>query len=221
MPIQFKCTACRKPVQVSSKLMGSSVPCPLCHEIITVPSIQAQPPVSPPIHSAAPPQQDPTPPAARTGPEVLFSGCSSQLTNVGAFACTSIFALLGAAVALTNDSFPAALIVLGAGGLIICLAYLNVKSRHYTITTDRIEMETGIVSKQIDTMDLFRAKDLRYYAGVFDRLYGLGNIAIASSDSSHPVLHVRGIPDARRLYDRLKEEVHRADRKRGVVYVES
>ena len=98
---------------------------------------------------------------------------------------------------------------------------MNVKFIVYRVTTERIETEKGWISKKIDNVDLFRVKDVRLQIGIFDRLIGIGDVGILSSDMTDPSISLRGLHDPRPLYDRLKKETVRADRRRGVVHMDS
>jgi len=91
----------------------------------------------------------------------------------------------------------------------------------YLVTTDRIEIEKGWISKKVDNLDLFRIKDVRFRQSIMDRLLQIGNIVIISTDASSPTLEINGIHKSRELYDKLKEASITADRRRGVVHLES
>ena len=113
------------------------------------------------------------------------------------------------------------IVIVATFGPIVLSAYLHVRFTIYRVTSERIEIETGWISRRINHVDLFRVKDIRLRVGIIDRIYGIGNIDVLSSDVSDPAICIRGIPYPRPLYDRLKKEVVLADRRRGVVHIES
>lgn len=111
--------------------------------------------------------------------------------------------------------------IVGFAGLIAIACYIDVRFTTYKVTTERIELERGWISKRVDNLDLFRAKDIRLSIGILDRVLGIGNVIVVSRDSTDSVLALKGLHDPRPLYDRLKKEFVRADRRRGVVHIES
>ena len=93
--------------------------------------------------------------------------------------------------------------------------YLNTKFYKIEVTSERIRITTGILSKRMDELELYRVKDTRVEEPFFLRLFGLGNIVIATSDQSHPALTLEAIPETRALREDLRGCVEKLrDRKR-------
>lgn len=177
-------------------------------------------------------RQDPSPAGALSGNRLsdsppperpLFSGSVSQMTHVGSYALLVCLFLVGLVGPLFGMPFLAGLGIILLSCLLCVACYIDARYTKYHITTERIEVEKGWVSKRIDNLDLFRLKDVRLQIGVIDRLLGIGNVLVISTDKSSPVLALKGLDGfaARRLYEDLKKEAVRADRRRGVVHVET
>ncbi len=94
--------------------------------------------------------------------------------------------------------------------------YLKTRTERYRITTRRIERQTGILSHQVEAMELWRVRDVSYRATLWDRMLGLGRILIASQDTTTPQLEIRGLPDSRKLFEKLLDAVE-TSRRRGRV----
>jgi uncharacterized membrane protein YdbT with pleckstrin-like domain len=93
--------------------------------------------------------------------------------------------------------------------------YLNTKFHKIVVTNERIRFTTGILSKRMEELELYRVKDTRLDEPLFLRLFGLGNIILATSDTTDPTLVIPGIPDARTLRENLRGCVEKMrDRKR-------
>ena len=103
----------------------------------------------------------------------------------------------------------------------IAIKTLALKCRKYTITSDRIQYESGILSRSHDNLDLFRITDLTMRRSLLDRLLGIGSIKVISSDKSHPNFIIYKVSQPKETYDLLKKESLHADRRRGVVHLES
>jgi uncharacterized membrane protein YdbT with pleckstrin-like domain len=94
------------------------------------------------------------------------------------------------------------------------------RSVTYTITRDRIEYEYGVFSKTIQHLETWRINDIAFRQGFFGRMFGYGAVHIASSDQSDPALTIGPIAQARAIYDTLKVEQARADKRARVLHME-
>jgi len=92
----------------------------------------------------------------------------------------------------------------GAGLLILAALYLKVKTKNYRITSMSIECGEGILHRRYNSLENWRIKDLQLNQGLFDRLFGTGKLTIVSADKLSPVMFLKGLPDAKNLYDNLK-----------------
>jgi hypothetical protein len=78
----------------------------------------------------------------------------------------------------------------------------------FTVSTRRIEFERGIVSKDVDSLELWRVLDVRYHQTLLDRVFNNGKIVLVSTDRSHPEFVLHGLPNHRALFERLRDSVH-------------
>jgi membrane protein YdbS with pleckstrin-like domain len=110
-------------------------------------------------------------------------------------------------------------IVLG----IICFVIpsLLIRSTRYRITNYRIDLERGIFSKRIDTLELWHVNDVSFRQSFFDRIFGVGDITIMSDDRTTPQLKLDGVPNPRPLFDTLKQRVIAVKRQRGVIKMDT
>lgn len=89
-------------------------------------------------------------------------------------------------------------------GLFMLLGvFITVKSTRYKLTTQRFFVQTGLISKRIEELELFRVKDVSMKQGIIQRLLGVGSVTILSTDDSTPVVHVTGISKP----EKVKEEI--------------
>ncbi len=98
--------------------------------------------------------------------------------------------------------------------------YLVFKNRRFVVTTDRIESYRGLFSRSMDNIDMWRVNDLRFHQSFSQRLVGVGVVFVESTDATDPTLVIGPVPKAKDLYQRLREAVLEADRRRGVVHIE-
>jgi len=104
---------------------------------------------------------------------------------------------------------PLVIAVAGPVPLLIGIAYswLVRLSAEYRLYPDSLEIETGLVSRNIDNLQLFRVRDLGLRQSLLGRLLGVGDVEVTSTDQSTPHLVIHGVAGPRALYDALREGV--------------
>ncbi len=76
----------------------------------------------------------------------------------------------------------------------------------YRITNERIRVQTGLVGRDFEDLELIRIQDLDRNQGIGERMLGIGDLVIRSADPSHPELVLRNVKDP----DQVHEIVRRA-----------
>lgn len=115
---------------------------------------------------------------------------------------------------------PSALaVVLAVLTLGLALPFLWYRSRqvHYRVTTQRIIIEHGILSKRLDQVDTYRINDFVVERPFGQRLVGTGNISLTSIDRNTPEMRMVGLKtDVLSLYEKLREAAQDEKMRRGV-----
>ena len=94
-------------------------------------------------------------------------------------------------------------------------------SKLYRVTTRRIVVETGVLSKRLEQIDLYRIADYTVDRPFGQRILGTGNLLLKTFDKSTPELHVREIKtDVVALYEKLREATEAEKTRRGVRMVD-
>jgi membrane protein YdbS with pleckstrin-like domain len=115
----------------------------------------------------------------------------------------------------------AGVLSLAVVGLIwIAVLELRRKGLHYKITDRTIDYETGVLSKRVETLQLWRVKDIDFRQSVMGRMLGVADIFIFTSDKTDPELVLRGLTASREVFDRLKDAAELARQQRVVGIVE-
>ncbi len=167
--------------------------------------------------------------AAPTDEEVVYFDGRPVLR--GELGMTVAMIVVGIALLLTpilirvfNGAFPSTIVTVICVTLGIALPFsplIFTRTIRYRITSYRIDYEHGIVNKNIDTLELWHVDDISYRQSLVDRLLNVGNIIIVSNDRSTPRLELNGLPNARPIFDSLKDRVIAVKRQRGVVKFDS
>jgi uncharacterized membrane protein YdbT with pleckstrin-like domain len=162
--------------------------------------------------------QSPNPAQARTaGPqdEVLYQGVAKNSVLIPDYVKWVLVSVAGgtAAVFLAKIEFFSTwplwvLGLLGLPGLLV--VYLRHVTTKFKITLRRVETEHGIISKQVNSLELWRVLDVKYSQSLFDRMTGNGRVQLESTDKSDPVLVLHGLPEHRKVFEQLREAVQSA-----------
>jgi membrane protein YdbS with pleckstrin-like domain len=160
---------------------------------------------------------------------VYFSG-SPMLR--GELMFTTFWILVGIAVAVapflvryfrpqTYIPWWVYLIALAVGAIVVLIPVLTMKRTRYRISNYRIDREIGLLSKRIETMELWHVEDIQFFQSLGDRLLGVGTITVLSHDDTTPRLELKSLPKPRPLFDQLKNRVIAVKRQRGVIKLDA
>jgi uncharacterized membrane protein YdbT with pleckstrin-like domain len=86
-------------------------------------------------------------------------------------------------------------------------SYILRLSDCYRLMDDRIEVESGILTKKIENVELFRIRDVGLRQGLLGQVMNFGDVYVHSTDSSTPSVHIRGIDEPKVFYQELRERV--------------
>lgn len=158
------------------------------------------------------PQAQPT-----AGPqgEVLYEGAAKHSVSIPSYMKWILVSVAGSVlgVLLMKIEFFSKwpLYLLGLVGLPGMLAvFLQHITTRFKITLRRVETERGVLSKRVESLELWRVLDVRYTQSLFDRLTGNGRVILESTDKSDPKLELHGLPNHRQVFEQLREAVQAA-----------
>ncbi len=134
------------------------------------------------------------------GPEEeleVWEGRPSQVVNLGIFVVCFLLAWLIVPI------------------FVAAARFLSVHFTRYRLTSERLELVSGVLSRRMEQLELYRVKDMSVEEPLLLRLFGLGNVVLRTSDRSHPVFTLRAVPECTLLRDNLRGLVEkRRDHKR-------
>lgn len=114
-------------------------------------------------------------------------------------------------------SLGVAVIGLLTFGLALLYFWVKRGETHYRITTQRIVIDRGILSKKTEQLDLYRIVDFTVERPFGQRILGTGNLRLHTFDKSTPVLELFGLAtDVVQLYELLRKAVEVNKQARGV-----
>ncbi len=116
---------------------------------------------------------------------------------------------------LTGEAaFWACLLVVGVSGFLVARrVLLSVFGHRYRLTSQRLRIESGILRKRFDQTELIRVDDVRIEQTLLNRVFGLGSVAIVSTDMTDPVVWLVGIPDPETVAEDIRTQMRIMRRK--------
>lgn len=137
-------------------------------------------------------------PQPQTEERVLFEGSPAVLPSLGAWVL--------------------AVLTLGIAALIF---WFRARSVRYRITTQRVIVERGLLSKHMDQVDLYRITDYVVDRPILQRMVGTGNLTVETMDKTSRELTMTGLAtDVVALYESLRKATEEEKRRRGVRLVD-
>lgn len=161
--------------------------------------------------------------------EIIFKGTPSWKGQFGAVLAAWFMILDGLAAApvlqLAFDvawtpALIAAAVLLGGGVLWQLVLWAGRASLSFHVTRRSIDVESGLVSKSIETLPLWKVRDIEFHRTVADRLLGVSRVKVFTQDVTTPELTLWGLPGSREVFDRLKDAMEIARQSRNVIAVQ-
>lgn len=147
-------------------------------------------------------------------------GGAIQAPGPGAGLATAETVIYEAQPALIPTFLTLLIVILTAGLALIYLA-LKRQGTRYKITTQRVVVDSGIFSKKLDQLDLYRVTDFVVDRPFSQRIVGTGNIRLQTLDKTNPEVVLYALrTDVVALYEKIRVAVEASKAQRGVRVVD-
>ncbi|HKS31685.1 MAG TPA: PH domain-containing protein [Chthoniobacterales bacterium] len=94
--------------------------------------------------------------------------------------------------------------------IFIALArFLQTKNKIYELTSERLKITEGVFNKVTNTLELYRVKDLETRQPFRERVFGVEDVHIKTTDVSSPFLLVEAVPQKLGLADKIRNAVEK------------
>lgn len=145
-------------------------------------------------------------PVFSIGPTLKFVKAGYGLTVLG-----------GVLMVIISSAFtpvPVWAAVLAALLLLLVPAYFHVRQRlvRYTLTSSRIEIDSGVISRTTRNIPLTRIQDVTVSATVSQRMLGFGNLVIDNASEDFGKVIIRNIDSPRKYADLLLSQMRRLEK---------
>jgi membrane protein YdbS with pleckstrin-like domain len=153
----------------------------------------------------------------------IWSGCYSPKAMAGSFLGAALLTIVGLAVAIFTG--PPGWIVFAVAALVmwgwlIALYFYRRFTVRYRLTTFRFFHESGLLSRTSNRVEVIDIDDVTVHQNVIERMFDVGTVEVASSDTTHPSLSLFGVEDPRHIAD-LIDGARRAERQRRGLHLDA
>ncbi len=164
--------------------------------------------------------------ATESSEKPLWTGRPSQMTAFGFYFVTVVIAalfLVASFYAYSADMASFAQYPLYAFLVTLLVAlgkYIVVRSTTYTLSSERLQIETGLLSRSSEEIELYRVRDWAIVQPFLLRLVGQGHVRVMSNDASAPDLFLEGVRRPNKLRDLLRTNVEEARERKRVRHLD-
>ena len=94
--------------------------------------------------------------------------------------------------------------------------WVTISSTRYQLTTERLITARGLLTREVNDLELYRVKDMVLIQPLLLRLCGCGHLRLKTSDFSNPTLELHAIVQARKVMDLMRQRVEIMRAAKGV-----
>lgn len=151
----------------------------------------------------------------------LWQGSFSKKAMVGQWIFAGLLTTVALIAGVLTDTVLWLLLAAAIVWLILGLWYgYRRLSVHYTLTSQRLIHESGMLWRTIDRVELIDIDDVTFKQGPVERMFRVGTIHISSSDITTPQLDLPGIDNVRHVADEI-DDARRKERRRRGLHIEA
>ena len=95
--------------------------------------------------------------------------------------------------------------------------YVRAAHHRYELTDQRLLEYSGIVVQQIETLELYRVKDIAVSGNFLQAMFGRGRVILQTTDASTPIVVLNAITNPQAVSQLLRDAVERCRAAKGVM----
>jgi uncharacterized membrane protein YdbT with pleckstrin-like domain len=94
--------------------------------------------------------------------------------------------------------------------------YLRVSRHTYALTAQRLRVQSGVLFRRTEELELYRVKDISIDQPLLQRMVGCGRVLLDTTDRSTPRVVLEAVPDPLTLADLIRDCVEQCRVAKGV-----
>ena len=139
--------------------------------------------------------------------KILWIGQPSQLENLGTFIVCGLvcLTLVGAVIAIPLATWR----------------YLATRCQRFKLTDQRLVINSGVLNKKNEQIELFRVRDIDWEQPLSLRLFKLGRLTITSTDRTDPIAVINAIRGGEAVVEQFRRTITKLRQKSRVGVIET
>ncbi len=97
---------------------------------------------------------------------------------------------------------------------------LPISFTKYSLSDDRLFLETGLLNIKYEELNLYRVRDLTLSISFWQRIFGVGTIIVHSADETNAHLELKNVKNPRQVKELLYHSIEKAKAEKGVRFGE-
>jgi uncharacterized membrane protein YdbT with pleckstrin-like domain len=85
--------------------------------------------------------------------------------------------------------------------------YMEIRSYIYELTTQRLIIKSGIFVRKTVEVEMYRVRDYVIVQSLFQRLFGVSDVTVKTSDQDNHEVILKSIPDGEKVKDMVRDQV--------------
>lgn len=143
---------------------------------------------------------------------VVWVGGPSQWWNAPRFlgaAIAAVALVLGAIyipkwLGMDRTVWIAVLIAIALPAIYAFYVWLRTRSHRYRVTNERLVIRTGILTRHVEEIELYRIIDAEPRQTLVQRMLRVGRLTLRTTDASMPTVVLDWLPDHLALWDKMR-----------------
>lgn len=99
--------------------------------------------------------------------------------------------------------------------------YLQVRSIRYELTSERLLIYSGVLNQKREEIELYRICDYKVYSSLINRVFGLGNIQLITSERSSAPLILYSVKEPFKVTDIVRSNVEKVKLEKKILFINS
>jgi hypothetical protein len=154
----------------------------------------------------------------RTLTDVAGANASSTAPQNVAAPSGQMLADDGLPVGEDLDGEPGGERVLWTGRPNIPLSWIARITTRYKLTNERLMITRGFIGKSVEELELYRVNDVSMKQSMMERMFGLGDVRLETTDATTPEPQMKDIKNPERVKDMVRQAARAERQRRRVLY---
>jgi uncharacterized membrane protein YdbT with pleckstrin-like domain len=92
-------------------------------------------------------------------------------------------------------------------------AIARIRNTHYRVSNQRIVIQHGVLSRSLEEIDMRSIDDIEFQQSFIERLFGIGEVSIVSTDKVAPKMILHGIHDPLKIRELIRANAYQVSQR--------